>query len=236
MSFFGEVYLRSTLPFLDAGETQVEALFIAETLRLNDSARALDIGCGHGRHLLALEVLGIRAFGLEHDALSLAEMAPGQRSRCVRGDLYRMPFEAAFDAAWAWYATLLISEDDAVNRRALASAASVLRPGGRLLVHGHNPESQALQPDTQFEGERGGWHIAETTHFDAARGLLRGERVLRSADRTIRGGYTVRCPGRDELVEWGRAAGLSLFGCWGDPRGEALSSTSPDIIVGFERG
>jgi SAM-dependent methyltransferase len=232
-AFFGELYLRSTRPFLDPRVTRREAEFIVDALQLLPHERALDLCCGHGRHLQALAELGHTAIGLELDAASLATVPKPLRSRLVRGDLYALPFREAFPALFSWYASLLISEDDARNRAAVAQAASALEPGGRMLLHGHNPLAQRRETRSHFSTElAGGEKLSEEIWYDAAKDVLHGHRILQSLDgRTLEGEFQVRCPTLEDHRAWCEELGLKLESAWGDVNAEPPSETAPDLIV-----
>jgi SAM-dependent methyltransferase len=99
--------------------------------------RLLDIGTGTGRVLELMAAVSERSIGLDvsRDMLALARAKLGQASlshASVRqGDLHRPPFEAAsFDVA-IMHHVLHLLDDPGV---AIADAARLLRPGGRLLV------------------------------------------------------------------------------------------------------
>lgn len=236
MSFFGELYLRSTRPFLAEETSAREAAFIAQTLRLERSRRALDIGCGHGRHLQRLVARGLDVWGVDNDALSLAQLGPEARARAVRGDLYHLPFRASFDAAYAWYATLFISDDDRQNQAALAEATRALRPGGELLVHGHNPVAEARDGESLFKATLDdGAALVEETWYDSTRNVLHGHRRLTHGARVLEGRFLVRCPTLEDHARWAKALGLRLEATYGDAAGRPYRRESPDLIVFLRR-
>jgi SAM-dependent methyltransferase len=236
VSFFGELYLRSTQPFLRPEATRREAAFIARALELRPGGRVLDVGCGHGRHLALLADQGISGFGLERDALSLRSLGPELRARAVRADLYHPPFGPRFDAAYAWYATLFISDDDRENQAALVAAAGCVRPGGALLVHGHNPATQRQELESRFESAlEDGARLVEETWYDPARDVLHGHRVLTHGARRLEGRFVVRCPTLEDHRRWAAQAGLGIDGTWGDAAGGECLPGSPDLIVRYRR-
>lgn len=234
MAFFGELYLRSTRPFLAPEATAREAAFIASALALGPGVRALDIGCGHGRHLVPLRRAGHDVVGLDFDARSLAEVPSEHRAHVVRGDLFALPFGARFDAAFAWYATLFVRDEDEANVAALCEAARVLRPGGRLLVHGHNPAAQRREPESHFAATLDdGAQLVEDTWFDLATNVLHGRRVLRHGDRVLEGDFLVRCPTFEDHTRWAKRCALRLDAVFGNENGAALSERAPDLIVRY---
>src|ERR671919_1309651 len=71
--FLGPAYLRNA--FTKGTEQEVE--FLVDALGLGPGQRVLDVGCGPGRHALALGRLGIEAVGvdLSPDFVELARAA-----------------------------------------------------------------------------------------------------------------------------------------------------------------
>ena len=109
--------------------------------------RLLDIGTGTGRILELLAPHSERSVGLDvdHDMLLLARAALGEaqlsQASVRQGDLHRPPFEAAsFDVAVMHHVLHLLDDPGA----AVADAARLLRPGGRLLVADFAPHELEL--------------------------------------------------------------------------------------------
>lgn len=104
----------------------------------------LDLGTGTGRMLELLGPLASRCEGIDlsHDMLTLARAAL-DRARLAhgsvrQGDLYRLPYaEAAFDVAVVHQVLHFL--DDPLQ--AIAEAARILRPGGRLAVADFAPHA-----------------------------------------------------------------------------------------------
>ena len=74
-----------------------------EALGLGPGTRVLDVGCGPGRHSLALAARGIEVVGVDISQrfvdLATAATPPGQPARFERLDARALPFDAEFDAA-----------------------------------------------------------------------------------------------------------------------------------------
>jgi ubiquinone/menaquinone biosynthesis C-methylase UbiE len=104
----------------------------------------LDLGTGTGRMLELLGPLASRCEGIDlsHDMLTLARAALDRagltRGSVRHGDIYRLPYAGdAFDVA-VIHQVLHFLDDPA---RAVAEAARVLRPGGRLAIADFAPHA-----------------------------------------------------------------------------------------------
>ncbi|HYD49161.1 MAG TPA: methyltransferase domain-containing protein [Terriglobales bacterium] len=119
-------------------------------LRLRPGMRALDLGCGEGRHVLATRLQpGIAAVAVDLGESEVAKTGAALRDMdsatpsflpasaeagpwlVVRGDTLRLPFaDRSFDCVIAAEILEHLRDDEA----ALAEIRRVLRPGGRLAV------------------------------------------------------------------------------------------------------
>lgn len=241
MSFFGELYLRSTLPFLSEETTAREVAYLARELGPRvapGTGPVLDLGCGHGRHAAALNREGPltgRVIGLERDALSLAQRRPG--FPVLRGDLRALPLRSgALAGAYAWYSSLFVFSE-AEHRALLGDLARVLRPGAPLLLQTVPYERLAASPEAAFRRQLpDGGVLEERSRFDPATGRDHGERRLSLPDgRVLSGTYAIRYYPLADLTQLLESAGFLVAWVHGGLAGEPLSSTSTDLILGAER-
>jgi SAM-dependent methyltransferase len=101
--------------------------------------RLLDVGCGKGRFLAAAQAAGWHGVGVEFSAAS-AEMARATNHiDVVVGDFLTVPIDEHFDAITMWH----VLEHLPDPRAAVERAASLLQPGGRLVIS--VPNSRSLQ-------------------------------------------------------------------------------------------
>jgi SAM-dependent methyltransferase len=102
--------------------------------------RALDLGCGAGRNAVWLAERGWRVTAVDFSDVALAmardlAAARGVEVEWVAGDLVTwIPPARAFDLVCVLYVQLPAPE----RRTLLAHAAEAVRPGGTLLVVGHD--------------------------------------------------------------------------------------------------
>lgn len=238
MSFFGELYLRSTQPFLSPEITAREVAYLERAFSgLTLPGPVADLGCGHGRHAAPLNASGPlkgRVVGLELDPYSLAHRLPGFPA--LQGDLRALPFEpASLAGAYAWYSTLFaFSETE--HRVILQEVARCLRPGGLLVFQTVPYERLREQPGAAFQRTLpDGSVLEEQSHFDPDTGMDHGRRRLTLPDgRVLSGVYTIRYYPLAELTQLLEATGLTTKWVHGGLEGEPLSATSTDLILGAE--
>lgn len=99
------------------------------------NGRAVDLGCGHGRHTLFLARHGFAAVGIEYqaDALTHAAGRGTKNLLYVRGDIFRAPFkEGVFDVALDYGVFHHIRRRDTAAYTAFLGR--LVRPGGYLFL------------------------------------------------------------------------------------------------------
>jgi SAM-dependent methyltransferase len=96
----------------------------------------VDAGCGAGFHVRLLRGLGVRVTGCD---LSLSALLAGERRGVAVTDLLVPALRpGSVDAVLCLGNTLSLLPSRAAQRRALDSLASLLRPGGALLLQGED--------------------------------------------------------------------------------------------------
>lgn len=131
---------------------------IAEVLREQgiDGARAVQVGCNNGRETLSMLALGAReAVGIDQSSafLSLAEqlraVSPHQDNcRFVNANVYALPgdLSGTFDLALITIGVINWMPDLA---RFLANVATLLKPGGRLVIYETHPVLDMFEPHAE---------------------------------------------------------------------------------------
>jgi SAM-dependent methyltransferase len=218
----GEAYLRYSF----TKGTANEVAFLVDALALAPGARVLDVGCGPGRHALALAERGIEVVGLDISArfIALAQEQAPPLATFVRGDARALPFDAEFDAVLSLCQGAFGLQQDEARPGApidpdlgvLRGMRRALRPGGRLAVSAFSAYFQVrfLEEGDAFDAERGVNH--ETT-------AIRDEDGVEMPADLWTTCYTPR-----ELRLLARAAGLTPRAIWSVKPGD-YAARPPDL-------
>ena len=191
--------------------TRAEVDGVCRRLPVGRFPRLLDVCCGTGRHAALLVERGYEVTGIDRDAeaLRIARSA-APRARFVRLDQRDLAtIGGEFDAVLILWQSFGYFEASA-NDRVLRDVASLLRPGGRLLLDLFHPDHLAAERGRAVAAPRGDGVAIEN--------VLSGGRLLstiRYADgATERMDFELFSP--EELARRAGGAGFELLEqcCW----------------------
>lgn len=161
---------------VDEAEVERRLLQLVPPEKVND---LLDIGTGTGRVLELFGQHGVSGVGIDMSremlAVARAKLSQADLRNCYvrQGDMYRLPFpDRSFDAVTI-HQVLHFADEPA---HAIAEAARVLRPGGRLVIADFAPHRLDQLRD-QHAHRRLGFADHEVTGWIAAAGLTPGQVV-----------------------------------------------------------
>lgn len=161
----GPAYLRYSF----TKGTEQEVAFLVEVLELDVGARVLDVGCGPGRHALALAARGIEVLGIDISQrfvdLANGAVPAGHPARFERHDARALPFVGEFDAVISLcQGAFGLAGLDACDDTILAGIARALRPGGRVAVSAFSAYFQVryLEDGDAFDADSGVNHERTT--------------------------------------------------------------------------
>jgi SAM-dependent methyltransferase len=171
--FLGPAYLRNAFTY----GTEQEVRFLVEQLHLERGARVLDVGCGPGRHALALARRGMNVVGIDHSAEFVALARDTARAEGLDTVQFREldvrelneppTYDAVICLCQGGFGLLGGREDTAL----VARFAHALRPGGRLAL-------------TAFHVAFAVRFLDEGDDFDPATGVHHEQAVLRDPQGT----------------------------------------------------
>lgn len=227
---------------LDAERTEHEVASAVRLLGLREGHRVADLGCGTGRHAVALARRGLRVTGVDGSTSALTEARRaaervGVSASFVEADLRRLPLETEhFDAAVSLFSSIGYG-GDASAAQVLSEAARALVPGGRLLVEVLGRD-QAVRT---FHASRD-WSLVDGCVVRVTRwiDLVRGEECARFEFDRGAGPrekmFRRRLFTPTELEALLLNAGFSNVRFFGDYEGNVLGLDSPGLLAVARKG
>lgn len=226
--WFGEEYLH-LYPHRDDRDAEQVVALLARTLPWQAGWRVLDVACGAGRHLLALERAGAIPFGFDLSG-ALLQRARATTSRpLTRADMRAMPFRTgSMDLTVNLFTSFGYFAADEEHTDALGQMLATVRPSGWFVIDFLNAEQvkNALVPheSASFGGL--------TT--DVRRELTENGRFVRKTITMADGRRfeeRVRLLGADDLERMIEAHGARITDRFGDYTGARLGDGPRTILV-----
>lgn len=211
--FLGAAYLKYSF----TRGTDQEVSFLRRELHLATDAKVLDVGCGPGRHVVALANEGIDVTGLDLSSRFI-ELAASTASDAafVRGDARTLPFrDGHFDVAISLCqgAFGLVGADDGA---VIGEMARVVRPAGTV----------AFSAFSSYFAVR---FVEEHEHFDAGAGINHERTTVRNdAGEEREFDLETSCFTPRELRLLCERAGLEVRKLWSVTPGE-YARNPPDL-------
>lgn len=230
--WFSETYLH-LYPHRDDAEAEQLVGLLARTVPWRSGLRALDVGCGAGRHMAALERAGARAIGLDLSAGLLRQARQASGAPLVRADMRALPVRpASMDITLNLFTSFGYFDDDAEHRRAMAEMVATVRRGGWFVLDYLNADRvrESLVPEEDAMLAGAPVHIRRRLEGNGHRvvkeiGLADGRRFLER----------VRLFEPAELEEMITASGGRVGMRFGDYEGGPLGNARPRTLLIAER-
>jgi len=154
--WFGEDYLR-LYPHRNDRDAERAVGLLTRELPWQTGWRVLDVACGAGRHLAALERAGARAFGFDLSRVLLQRARLEVHRPLVRADMRLLPFRPrSMDLVVNLFTSFGYFAEDEEHADALGQMLSVARPGGWFVIDFLNAEqvrSELVPEEVQQFGD-----------------------------------------------------------------------------------
>lgn len=233
--------LMGNSPGAWAENTNVEVQFAVNQLHLQPGDRVLDLGSGWGRHSLPLAAYGLRVTGLDlsRDLLSLARYSArrsGLTIDWVEGDLANLPFAGPFDAVAQFCGNLLTWFDNRhQTMETLWKVASLLRPGGRLLLGTDDWEPELPSRSQHYDEWDGGAAIYRQKYDQQSR-MAETQTVLFGPEHKRQEYYRQNWwPSTQEMESLFEQIGLVVCGRTNSYRVRPFRPEAPGLVYVLER-
>lgn len=142
--YFDANYLRLYVDICSPLATKRQIDFLTKNLNLKNNTRVLDLGCGYGRHTIALAGKGCRVTGLDYSNYLLAiakKEAARQAAKVnfVQGDMRHMAFRNKFEVVISMFTSFGYFDNYRDNQMVIRNISQALVPKGKFLVDLNNP-------------------------------------------------------------------------------------------------
>ncbi|MFN8650930.1 MAG: class I SAM-dependent methyltransferase [Gemmatimonadales bacterium] len=226
--WFGEEYLH-LYPHRNEADAERVVGLLTRVLPWQAGWRVLDVACGAGRHLAALERAGAVPFGFDLSAALLRRAAGCTARPLVRADMRALPFRGgAVDLTVNLFTSFGYFAADEEHHDALGQMLATVRPGGWFVIDFLNAE-QVKSSLVPHETSRLGGVTAEVHRRISADGRF-VEKTIRLPDgRSFQ--ERVRLLGPDDLEGMLVAHGATIRGRYGDYGGGPLGQGPRTILA-----
>ncbi|MGB9666562.1 MAG: methyltransferase domain-containing protein [Candidatus Cryosericum sp.] len=234
-NYFDEVYRRLFLETVDPARTAYQVRGLLRMCPLLPGASVLDVGCGVGRHGLALAGLGFHVIGIDSNPDYILECRNRAAAQGVSADFFAMDsrtmsLDRRVDLAISlWSSFGYYGETGDVQ--VLERIADHLRSGGRLVIDVENRDYIVKHFVPQEWHEHGDEVVLESRRFDPINGTVSTRRVVVSGVERHEYRRVLRMYTGNELSVLLRRAGLRIERWYGDYDGSRLGSDSRRMIA-----
>jgi SAM-dependent methyltransferase len=226
--WFGEEYLH-LYPHRDDSEADRLVALLGRALPWRAGWRVLDVACGAGRHLAALERAGAAPVGCDLSAPLLRRARDATRRPLVRADMRALPFRPrSMDLTVNLFTSFGYFAEDEEHTDVIGQMLSTVRPGGRFVIDFLNAE-QVRSALVAWEKTDLGGAAVEIRRAITADGRFVRKTISLADGRRFE--ERVRLLGPPELEAMIRSHGAVVEGRFGDYRGAPLTGGARTILI-----
>lgn len=239
-NFFTENSPFLVHPLLTPERTAQETSFVVAQLGLPSGARILDVGCGFGRHSIALAEYGYALTGIDSSAAMIAAAKERARQANVTVDFQQVRAEdfvtdRLFAGAICLFTTLGQFSDTGDNSALVERVYQALKPGSKLIVEVPQRESaiKQLRPADRFGDDE--TYTAITRQYDAHDQTVTEAFSLVSPDHTRQFLLRYRLYSLAELQRLLVQAGFHVLDTYSDYTASPFDEDASIMIVVAEK-
>lgn len=210
---FDENYIFLFEPLRTEEFTQHEINCMIKQLDLKPGTRILDLGCGYGRHTIALTKCGYDVVGLDYSETLLAKAkaeSEGMGIEWVQADMREIPFENEFDVVINNAFGYLESDDE--EQKMIDQVYKCLKPGGKFLQWEiPNKECWSRKYVGLESANMGGYLVERRSEYDFLSGKEYQQYSLSSNNtKVLERNFCVRVFDITEILKLYKAANLEF--------------------------
>ena len=235
--YFDDAFVEIYRDFLTPERTELEIAGLREMLPLAPDAAVLDLGCGWGRHSVAMARAGFAVTGLDLSETLLARarrraQAAGVSVEWVRADMREIPWTDRFDAVCSFYSSLGYFLSDAEDLRALRGAHRALRRDGVFVLETmHRDHVMGGYAERDWWTTDSGATVWVEREFDAVEGISREWTRWSKGGKSGEKFHEMQLRNATEWDRLLREAGFVPIDWYGDWGLAPFTHKSEDLIV-----
>jgi SAM-dependent methyltransferase len=231
--WFGEEYLH-LYPHRDEADAERLVDLLCAALPWQPGWRVLDVGCGAGRHMAALEARGVRPIGVDLSLMLLRRVHEVTDRPVVRADMRVLPIRPrSMDLTVNLFTSFGYFEQDAEHAATLGQMLGTVRPGGWFALDFLSAElvQRRLVPaeTAQFEDR-----AVQITRAITDNGRFVVKTIQTPDGRQFRERVRLFTP--PELENMIQAHGATVVHRWGDYAGAELGAGPRCILLATVAG
>ena len=222
----------------DQEEAVLDVQRILSLIEIPRTLPLLDLGCGAGRHLLALHAEGftdLTGIDLSQDLLDVARKklddADASGVTLIRSDMREIPANDRFATVLSMFTSFGYFDQDEENRRVFAAVHRALRPNGLLLMDTLNPPQIVAGLVSEEERTEGSQRLLIRRSITPDGKRVEKETLVKSpmADFVYR--ESVRMYSAEEMHERLTESGFRDIRTFGSLGGEVYCAESPRLVL-----